>query len=253
MEMKIWKKLLIILISFGLWLLLVPWIMGWAGDHGLLATIQSQKISILVRYREFLQGFHEPVTLLMVFTPWLLFAVFLLWKRLKPVTPIMERAVNHGKLDEISMLIEKGQDINAPAARGQTALHLAVLRDDVDMVSLLLENGADFDVEDGQTMMGPLLTAAERGQQDIVDLLIRFGADINATNPAGDTPLHLAAAAGNVSAVEVLLKYRPDVDARNDAGMTAMRLAEQRGHERVAAVIRHSISQQWPYLQHSNG
>lgn len=30
MEMKIWKKLLIILISFGLWLLLVPWIMGWA-------------------------------------------------------------------------------------------------------------------------------------------------------------------------------------------------------------------------------
>ena len=253
MTSKIGKKLLILVAISGLWLLIVPWIMGWAGDHGLLATRYSQKVSILVRYREFLHQLHEPATLLMVFVPWVLFSVFILRMRFLPVSTTMEKAIKHGKLDEISMMIDKGQDINVPTDKGQTALHLAVLQDDVDMVRLLLDNGADFDVEDGLTSMTPLLTAARRGQRDIMDLLIRFGADINATNLAGDTPLHLAVLAGSVPAVEVLLKYRPAVDVRNDAGMTAIQQAEHLGHERVAAAIRYCISQQWPYLKHSNG
>jgi ankyrin repeat protein len=253
MTRYIWKKILFLMTSFSLWLLILPLLLGWIREHGLLITGLSQHGSVLDRYREYLQLLREPIGLLMVITPWLLMTIIIF--RRGPVTVLarMENAVKRGKLDEVSMLIDNGQDINASTAKGQTALHLAVEQDDVEMVGLLLDNGADFDLEDSQSTMAPLLTAAQRGQCDIVDLLIRFGANINSVTRTNDTPLHLAAAAGHIAVVDVLLKYRPALDVRNSEGKTALQLAEQRGNEPVAAVIRQYISRQWPYLKHSNG
>lgn len=249
----IWKRVLFLTVFFGLWLLILPLLLGWAGEKGWLITGFQQHGPILARYGNYLRLLSEPIGLLAVIIPWLLITIIIFRRRPMAVLPKMESAVRRGKLDEVSMLIDNGQDINAPTVRGQTALHLAVQQGDVEMVGLLLDNGADFDLEDGQTTMTPLLYAAQHGQCEIVDLLIRFGANINSVSRTNNTPLHLAAAAGHVAAVEALLKYRPALDLRNGDGKTALQLAEQRGQEPVAVVIRQYVSRQWPYLKHSNG
>ena len=60
--------------------------------------------------------------------------------------------------------------------------------------------------------------AAFRGKTDRVKELVAAGADVNAPDSDGDTPLMLAAAQGHAGIVAVLLRNGADVAARNDKG-----------------------------------
>ncbi|MFH1422645.1 MAG: ankyrin repeat domain-containing protein [Planctomycetota bacterium] len=77
-------------------------------------------------------------------------------------------------IQEVKKLIEKGADINAKID-GFSALHIAVQKGDKDMVELLLNKGAGVN---SKTMDGvtPLDAAVEKGQKDIADLLCQHGA-----------------------------------------------------------------------------
>jgi ankyrin repeat protein len=248
------RKLLIITIALtAAWLLLLPWLMEWVLRVDWLVFRFRHPVDTPVHYHDLLQLSGEPVALLVVFAPWLLFMLLTLRRRYMPDIVRFEREVKSGNLDEIRVMIEKGQDINVPTPGGQTVLQLAVMQGDVAMVGLLLGNGADFDIKDPKTGMTPLLSAARDGRQEIVEMLIRFGADINAKNHEGDTPMHLSAARGHRAVIEMLLKYRPDLGARNNRGLTALRQAEQNRHDQVAMVIRQYSSRQWAYLNISNG
>jgi ankyrin repeat protein len=236
------------------WLVLLPWLMDWAGAHGPLAFLLPDQLSLPVHYRDLPRLAGEPAALVVVLMPWLLFVALVMRWRSESAISRLAAKVRNGNLEGMRMMIEKGQDINVPTPGGQTVLQLAVLRGDVAMVGLLLGNGADFDVEDARTGMTPLLTAARDGRHEIVEMLVRFGADINAKNRDDDTPLHLAAAGGHRATIDVLLKYRPDLEARNRQGRTAIQQAEQNRHEQVAMAIRqYSSHQQWAYLNLSNG
>ena len=72
-------------------------------------------------------------------------------------------------------------------------LHFAAAKGHKEVVGVLLEKGADFNAKniDGAT---PLHLAAENGHGEVVDVLLEKGADFNAKDNNGATPLHLAAA-----------------------------------------------------------
>jgi ankyrin repeat protein len=232
----------------------MPWVVNSAKEHGWLAGRVAGSIHWPESHADLPGLIHEPVSLAVVLVPWVLFAIaHLLRSQADPGESTMEDVVKRGMLDEVTEMIEQGKDINTPTASGEPLLHLAVRQGDVEMVRLLLDNGADFDVADQHTGMTPVLITASRGQSAILELLIRYGADIHATNPAGDTPLHLAAGGGHQSAVEVLLKYRPDIDAVNDSGISAQQAAEQNGHTQLAREIRQHSRRQWAYLNMSGG
>ena len=96
-------------------------------------------------------------------------------------------------------LVNAGEDINAKTGiKLQAPLHLAAERGAVDVVQLLLSNGAIVDVTDvdGRT---PLHYAAEQGSvahAAVAQLLFASGADVNATSSLRKTPLHMAATGG---------------------------------------------------------
>ncbi|KAH7000722.1 ankyrin repeat-containing domain protein [Ilyonectria destructans] len=75
------------------------------------------------------------------------------------------------------------------------------------IVKLLLEKGADVEAKDeyGRT---PLSWAAEDGHEDIVKLLFEKGADVEAKDKHGGTPLSRAAAKGDEAIVK-LLQQKP--------------------------------------------
>jgi len=106
-------------------------------------------------------------------------------------------------------------------------------------VKRLLEKGANINAKDniGWT---PLHFAAYHGITDIVRLLLEHGADINARDADGLTPLHIAAALGHVDAVRLLLRKGADPGARDNRGRTPLDLAREGGHAEAIRIIEES-------------
>ena len=82
-----------------------------------------------------------------------------------------------------------------------------------------------------------LCEAALKNQREIADLLLRKGADVNARDSSGATPLHAAALKGNLAIAELLLSRGAKVDARDGDGLTPLHIAAVSGHAEVAALL----------------
>jgi ankyrin repeat protein len=99
-------------------------------------------------------------------------------------------------------LLERDADVNAANRDGYTALHFAVY--DEVKTALLLAKGANAQAATA-TGVTPLLVAAGRpGGAPIVKQLLEAGADPNAGNRGGLTPLDRAAQAGDVASLQAL-------------------------------------------------
>ncbi len=118
---------------------------------------------------------------------------------------------------------------------GRTKLHHAALEGDATVARLLLDEGADVNATDrwGRTPLF-IATFEEPLVEDrlpTVRLLLDRGADVNARDESGSTPLHVAAAMGEVEVVDLLIERGADVCAANAIGQLPVDGAE-RNHER---------------------
>ncbi|XP_058807666.1 tonsoku-like protein [Phymastichus coffea] len=113
--------------------------------------------------------------------------------------------------------------------KGETPLHVACIKGNVQNVEKLLEENHPTDVYDncGWT---PLHEASNHGHIDIVRLLVKAGANVN--NPGGPlcegvTPLHDAAANGHIDVVHILLDSGANPDLLTGQGDRALDCLEQ--------------------------
>jgi ankyrin repeat protein len=131
-------------------------------------------------------------------------------------------AVEKNNKDMTELLIAHGANVNVQNDDGDTALHLAVDNNYLDLVRLLVNvNGIDFDVRnnDGDIV---LHSAVEGDDIVTIELLLTKGANVKVEGKNGNTALHLASAKGKIDVVEVLLAHGADVNAKNDGGLTPL-------------------------------
>ena len=112
---------------------------------------------------------------------------------------------------------------------------------DLIKVQTALENGANPNAKNnaGQTPLhyAASLFAAQEGRVEIVKLLLKRGADPNAKNKHGKTPLHYAVTVGDVNVVRVLLEHGANPNVKDDNSMTPLHYAARDGHVDVVRVL----------------
>ena len=92
----------------------------------------------------------------------------------------------------VEIAIKMGANVNEQnAANKRTALMIAAMSDRIEVMKVLLENGADPNIVD-KNLYSPLMVASIRNNYEIVKLLVEHGAKLNLKNRGGETALMLA-------------------------------------------------------------
>lgn len=129
--------------------------------------------------------------------------------------------------------------VGAHSPDGWTALHLAAHFGRTEAASVLLAAGADAAKRSRNPLENQPLHAVAAGNAPLalVRALLAHGADVNAHQRGGFTPLHGAAQNGNLALVRLLLDAGADSDARSDDGKTARDFAAEAGHGAVVRTL----------------
>ncbi|OLD65346.1 MAG: hypothetical protein AUI47_02350 [Acidobacteria bacterium 13_1_40CM_2_68_5] len=172
-----------------------------------------------------------------------------------------------GDTQRFKTLLETRPDlVNARNENGDSLLMTAAYTGRRDLFDVLLQNGAGISVfeasalglpdrvlgclktdpslvgaysHDGWT---PLHLASFFGHQEVADLLLDRGADVNARSRSTrfareNTPLHAAAANRNVAVAELLIARGADVNARDGSGFTPLALAANNKNDLMVVIL----------------
>ena len=149
----------------------------------------------------------------------------------------LEVAQKYAQPEMARILCRLGADVNESIGRqGDSLIHRTARQGDIGFTSLLIECGADVNAtnDHGKT---PLHYAVSGGFQFLADALLAGGADHNQATPFGDTPLHIAARRGNRPIVSKLLKHGANASLTNHTKYTPLHEAAAAGKSEVVSLL----------------
>jgi len=178
-------------------------------------------------------------------------------------TPL-HHSVSGGHSDLCRLLLAKGADLNARNIVGQTPIQASLYSGDMRLTRLLAAKGAKLDIFSAAALgkveeVAALLSASPRlakawapsglgetalhwaaamGHEDVAQLLLDKGADVNAGAGSCGTPLHWAACNGHVGVIRLLLANGASVNAEGGFLLgTPLHWTTVRGREQAARVL----------------
>ncbi len=155
----------------------------------------------------------------------------------RQVTPVggatagLIAAARGGDLVRLRLEIASGGDIDAAdPTTSRNALHWAANEGQTEAIAVLLEAGADINATE-RTGMTPLTLASKEGRVEAVTALLAAGADVNARDQIGGSPLLWAAGLGSSATVAELLKAEAEVNVADVNGLTPLLWATSIGRD----------------------
>ncbi|KAM9196888.1 NF-kappa-B inhibitor epsilon isoform 1-T1 [Mergus octosetaceus] len=121
---------------------------------------------------------------------------------------------------------EHHQDLQLQNWQGLACLHISTLKGNIEMMSLLLQRGANIDVQEGTSGKTPLHLAVECCNRRVVQFLLHNGAYVDAQMYNGCTPLHLAVCHRDAAIAAILSHSGADTLLKNLENETAQDLAD---------------------------
>ncbi len=114
----------------------------------------------------------------------------------------------------------------------------ACIHGQTERVKKLLDEGVDPNFRDPIRGDFPLLIAQVHGHEDLTELLVQRGADVNQIDRSGRSSLMTAAYHGRLKHVRFLLDNGARVDLKDEDGYTAMELAIEKRHVEIVDLLR---------------
>jgi ankyrin repeat protein len=170
---------------------------------------------------------------------------------------VREKATRDKDLDEIESAIKKGADVNAKRAGIPLLFDVAAAASesgDMKLFESLFSKGVDVhakDPSDGSVLAWICFETGNRHLNQVVQLLLDKGVDVNAANRTGRTALMCAAMAGHADVVKTLLSRGANVHATLPNGNTALFEAIGRGDAEVLALLLKAGAD--PYQENKTG
>ena len=141
---------------------------------------------------------------------------------------ILHRSAANSTAKEFKAMFTQTLDISLRDAKdnnGFTPLHCAIQFWRTGNAKLLIDKGADLNVQDNEGYT-PLHLAAWQGMKDMAELLIDRGANLNTQDNWGWTPLHRAVIAKQQDIAKLLIDEGADINIKDKEGRTALWWAE---------------------------
>ncbi|SPR09714.1 ankyrin repeat-containing protein 16 [Orientia tsutsugamushi] len=151
----------------------------------------------------------------------------------------LHKAISLRDINMATLLLNNGANVNIQNNYGRTPLHSAILfNSHIDMLRLLLNNGADVNLPDMHDT-SPLhyIIKVSRCSINRIQLLLDNGGNINLQDDNGETILHTSASYNRRDIVEFLLNNNADVNIKNKSGKTPVHLAAQSGNQCILQLL----------------
>ena len=169
---------------------------------------------------------------------------------------VLMAAAFEGSVRVMTVLLERGANLNRVGENGDSAIHLAAFGGHPGAVSLLIQYRADINVRRSSDGTTPLFAAAAQGHFSTVDTLIRAGASLStASTVTGSFPLMAATVKNHYEVVKHLLHFEADVNQVNlKNGTNALYCAAlQRNRHIMETLVAHgaevnSHNEEWTTL-----
>ncbi|MBP7283433.1 MAG: ankyrin repeat domain-containing protein [Leptospiraceae bacterium] len=148
-------------------------------------------------------------------------------------------AVKDGDIEKVQIFLKTKVNVNATDSREMTPLLIAAGDNNLEMVKLLVEAGADVNRKHKETGKNALIQAASNGHLDILRyLLARPGVLVNAKDKEGKTALIHAVFNARKDAVNLLLDNKANPNARTNVDESALSFALKGGRPEIVTLLK---------------
>lgn len=158
------------------------------------------------------------------------------------------KAIEDGENFKIHQLAKMGVDLNRAHSsyggfRNMTPVVWAIKNDNVMGLSYLLRYGADPNSTGGYTNLPAIAQVAQTSKLNtktmllMIDVLMKYGANVRATSTDGGTVLHSAAYSNRPEVVAKYIEYGADINAKDNDGKSAYELAKMFKHKKALSAL----------------
>jgi ankyrin repeat protein len=130
-------------------------------------------------------------------------------------------AVHKDNEELVKFLIDRGANVNIKNNYGETPLQISADKNNLEIITQLVSHDADVNIQDTSGLT-PLDDAIYHGQMETVKYLISNGAEINIKDTTGKTPLHYASIRNQVKISKYLIANGAEVNARDGDGKSSL-------------------------------
>jgi ankyrin repeat protein len=143
----------------------------------------------------------------------------------------------------VKKLIAQGVNVSELDANQDAPLVMAAYKGYTEIVTLLLEAGADVTAVDPGMKATALHAAAYAGRTEAARRLIEYQIDINKQGPYnGYTALHDAIWQNNIATAEVIIQAGANLNLKSNDGETPLEFARSKNRKEIAAMIERKLA-----------